>query len=104
MSKKSLALCLLQATSSYFGIFIHGLLHVLEEMVVGSALSLIHVDDAVQVGEVAIQVDSLGVAAAYEPVLNLPGLGRTQGLMVRGSGKWTEINKRMCASDCCPIT
>lgn len=102
--KKRLALYSQQAISSYLGIFINGLLHVLEEMVVGSALSLVDVDDAVQVGEVAIQVNSLGVAAAHEPVLNLPGLGRTQELMVRRPGKWRERNQLMCASDCCPIT
>lgn len=73
-------------------------------MVVGSAFSLIDVDDAVQVGEVAIQVDSLGVAATHEPVLNLPGLGRTRESMVRRSGKWKEINQLTCASDGCPIT
>lgn len=73
-------------------------------MVVGSALLLIDVDDAVQVGEVAIQVDSLSVTAAHEPVLNLPGLGREQELMVRRSGKLREVKKLMCASDSCPIT
>lgn len=73
-------------------------------MVVGSALLLVDVDDAVQVGEVAIQVDSLSVTAAHEPVLNLPGLGREQELMVRRSGKLREVKKLMCASDCCPIT
>lgn len=56
-------------------------------MVVGSALSLIDVDNAVQVGEVAIQVDSLGIAAAHEPVLDLPGLCKTQELRVSHSGK-----------------
>lgn len=71
-------------------------------MVVGSALLLVDIDDAVQVGEVAIQVDSLSVTAAHEPVLNLPGLGREQELMVRRLLR--EVKKLMCASDCCPIT
>lgn len=49
-------------------------------MVVGSALSLVDVDDAVQVGEVAVQVHPLSVAAAYEPILYLSGLsGKTGG-------------------------
>lgn len=48
-------------------------------MVVSSALSFVDVDDAVQVGEVAVQVDSLGITAPHEPVLNLPWLGSRQG-------------------------
>lgn len=64
-------------------------------MVVGSALSLVDVDDSVQVGEVAIQVDSLGVTAAHKPVLNLPRLGREQELIVRRSEKLIEANEVM---------
>lgn len=45
-------------------------------------LLLVDVDDAVQIGEVAIQVDSLGVTAAHEPILDLPGLGGKQEVNV----------------------
>lgn len=69
-------------------------------MVVGSALSLIDVDNAVQVGEVAIQVDSLGVAAAHKPVLNLPGLQDTR---VNGQS-FNKMEGKKLTSDCCPIT
>lgn len=64
--------------SAHLGIFIHGLLHVLQQVVVGPALPLVDVDDAVQVGEVAVQVHSLRVAAADKPVLDLSGLSRKQ--------------------------
>lgn len=60
----------------YLGVFIHSLLHVLQQVVVGSALPLVDVDDAVQVGEVAVQIHPLSVTAADEPVLDLPGLSR----------------------------
>lgn len=66
--------------SAHLGILVHGFLHVLQQVVVGSALSLVDVDDAVQVGEVAVQVHPLSVAAAYEPVLYLSRLsGKTGG-------------------------
>lgn len=45
-------------------------------------LLLVDVDDAVKIGEVAIQVDSLGITAAHEPILNLPRLGRKQQVNV----------------------
>lgn len=45
-------------------------------MVVGSTLPLVDVDDAVQIGEVAVQIHPLCVAAAYEPVLDLSRLSR----------------------------
>lgn len=64
--------------SAHLGIFIHGLLHVLQQVVVGSALPLLDVDDAVQVREVAVQVHSLCVTAAYKPILYLSGLSRKQ--------------------------
>ena len=53
----------------HLGVLVHGLLHVLQQVVVGSALLLVDVDDAVEVREVAVQVHPLGVAAAHEPVL-----------------------------------
>lgn len=66
--------------SAHLGILVHGFLHVLQQVVVGSALSLVDVDDAVQVGEVAVQVHPLSVAAAHEPILYLSGLsGKTGG-------------------------
>lgn len=64
-------------------VFIHSLLHVLQQVVVGSTLSLIDVDDAVQIREVAIQVRSLRVTAANKPILYLPGLSRKQEMMFR---------------------
>lgn len=67
--------------SAHLGIFIHGLLHVLQQVVVGSALPLVDVDDAIQVGEVAVQVHSLRVTAADKPILYLSGLSRKTGLM-----------------------
>lgn len=65
--------------SWYLGVFIHSLLHVLQQVVVGSALPLVDVDDAVQVGEVAVQIHPLRVTAADEPVLDLPGLRGGRG-------------------------
>lgn len=57
-------------------------------MAVGSALPLVDVDDAVQVGEVAVQVHSLRVAAAHKPILYLPGLsGKQEGLTANPAGK-----------------
>lgn len=41
-------------SDAYLCVFIHSLLHVLQQVVVGSTLSLIDVDDAVQIWEVAI--------------------------------------------------
>lgn len=65
--------------SAHLGILVHGFLHVLQQVVVGSALLLVDVDDAVQVGEVAVQVHPLSVAAAYEPILYLSGLSGKAG-------------------------
>lgn len=63
----------------YLGVFIHSLLHVLQQVVVGSTLPLVDVDDAVQVGEVAVQIHPLRVTATDEPVLDLPGLSGGRG-------------------------
>ena len=62
----------------HLAVLVHGLLHVLQQMVVSSALPLVDVDDAVQVREVTVQVHPLGVAAAYKPVLDLPRLRRSR--------------------------
>lgn len=78
----------------YLGVFIHSLLHVLQQVVVGSTLSLVDVDDAVQIGEVAIQVHSLCVTAAHKPILNLPRLGKEQETLkeMKGSETVFDIN------------
>ena len=67
----------------HLGVFVHSLLHVLQQVVVGSALPLVDINDAVQIGEVPVQVHALGVAAAHEPVLDLSGLSRKQQRTVR---------------------
>lgn len=59
---------------SHFGVFIHSFLHVFQEMVVGSSLSFIHVDDAIKVWKVPVQINSLSIAAAHKPVLHLTRL------------------------------
>ena len=64
---------------AYLGVFIHSLLHVLQQVVVGSPLPLVDVDDAVQVGEVTVQIHPLCVTAAHKPVLDLSGLSRKKG-------------------------
>lgn len=45
-------------------------------MVVGPALPLIDVDDAVQIREVAVQIHALSVAPSHKPVLDLSRLRR----------------------------
>lgn len=71
-------------------------------MVVGSALPLVHVDDAVQIGEVAVQIDPLCVTAADEPVLDVSRLGGGTGddvdtyTRVKGSETATEPSRRVC--------
>ena len=70
--------CVCMCVGIHLGVLVHSLLHVLQQMVVGSALPLVHVDDAVQVGEVTVQVHALGVAAAYKPVPDLSGLRRSR--------------------------
>ena len=67
----------------YLGVFFHSLLHVLQQVVVGSTLLLIDVDDAVQIGEVTVQIHTLRVTAAHKPVLNLSGLSRKQEMIFR---------------------
>lgn len=62
----------------YLGVLLHGLL-VLQKVVVGSSLLLIDIDDAIQVGEVPVQVDTLCIAAAHEPVLQVPRLRDENG-------------------------
>lgn len=54
-------------------------------MVVGSSLPLVDVDDAVQIGEVAVQIHALCITAAHKPILDLAGLSRKQEMMVRQS-------------------
>lgn len=70
--------CMCEFLALYLGVFIHSLLHILQQVVVGSTLSLVDVDDAVQIREVAIQVHSLRITAAHKPVLYLPRLSRKQ--------------------------
>ncbi|TNN89646.1 hypothetical protein EYF80_000249 [Liparis tanakae] len=72
------------------------------QVVVGSALPLVHVDDAVQIGEVAVQIHPLCVAAADEPVLDLSRLnGGGTGddvdthTRVKGSETATEPSRRV---------
>lgn len=67
----------------YLCVLIHSLLHVLQQVVVGSSLLLIDVNDAVQIGEVAVQIYPLCVAAAHKPVLDLAGLNREARMTIR---------------------
>lgn len=79
---------------AYIFVFIHGLLHVLQQVVVGSTLPLVDVDDAVQIGEVAVQIHPLRVAAANKPVLDLSRLGRKQEMVFRHT--WEGREARQC--------
>lgn len=63
---------------TYLGVFIHSLLHVLQQMVVGSTLPLIDVYNAIQIWEVTVQIHTLRIAAAHKPVLDLPRLNSRQ--------------------------
>lgn len=62
-------------------------------MVVGAALPLVDVDNAVQVQEIAVQVHSLRVTAAYKPILYLSGLSRRQegGLAANPAAKALDL-------------
>lgn len=69
--------------SSNLGVFINSLFHVLQQVVVCSSLPLVDVDDAVQIGEVAVQIHPLCITAAYKPVLDLSWLSSKQSTMIR---------------------
>lgn len=58
----------------YLRILVHNFLQILQQVVVGTAFFLINIYDPIQVWEVPVQIYSLGIAAAHEPVLQLTGL------------------------------
>lgn len=76
---------------AYLGVFVHSLLHVLQQVVVGSSLPLVDVDYAVQIGEVTVQIHPLSVTAAHKPVLDLSRLSRKQEMMIR----WTRDRRQV---------
>lgn len=63
-------------------VLIHSLLHVLQQVVIGSAFPLIDVDDAVQIGKVSVQIHALSITATHEPILNLSRLSGKQDVMI----------------------
>lgn len=66
----------------HLSVFIHSLLHVLQQVVIGATLPLVDVDDAVQIGEVTVQIHTLSITATHKPILDLSRLSRKQEIMI----------------------
>lgn len=63
--------------SCYLCVLIHNFLQILQQMVIGATFFLVNIHDPIKVWKVPVQIYSLGIAAAYKPILQLTWLRKT---------------------------